>query len=98
MSILTSKEPLITAQEVRVLLGVTPNTLSRYMRRGILGRDKQLHILESIKVRGRIYSSREAVTRFIEATSKLPAYREDRVAKKSTPSHDEAMAFLGHEK
>jgi len=69
----TTRETLLTVKQARKVLPSRPsiNTIYRWFWKGVRGIK-----LESIRVGGRIFTTKEACERFIHASSKRPTEKE----------------------
>ncbi len=79
-----AKEDPIHVSEACKLFGVHRRTVEGWFNRG----------LEKVKVGGRIYTSREAVLRYLEATNKpkVPKVRQPQIPRQ--PKENDRLAFF----
>lgn len=86
-------ETLLTIRQARDAFPNAPSepTIWRWLLKGVRG-----HVLESIRVGGRRYTSREACLRFIAATSAEPGKRRPSTSRERRQAMLAARATLDH--
>ncbi|TWT35170.1 hypothetical protein KOR34_00580 [Posidoniimonas corsicana] len=86
-------ETLLTIRQARDVFPNSPSeaTLWRWLLKGVRG-----HVLDSVRVGGRRFTSREACQRFIEATSAEPERPKPPTLHERRRSLQQAQATLDH--